>query len=411
MTAYQEQSAGYSAFKVQSALGTPSSGASAIMLRRSGGTGLELTKAATESNEVRTDGMRIRGRHGTQSVKGDWQAQLGIDTHNAIVEAIMRDTIDASALSLTQTDFTSLAIASNVVTLGAGDPRTLGLRLYDVIRFTNLSAAADNSKNCRITAMTATTFTVVSVDGLALTDMGADTTCSITRPKKLIQSGTTVKRYFTMEDYFSTIDQSITSQDFVWGSIKFSMATDGIIMADPGGIGTGQISALSTGSSPYFTSPTQTTSLPLAVVDATIRVNGNDVVDLTSFDLTLDIGTTAPKTFGSAAQKYSPDVFSGQMAVTMNLTALTKDLSYLSDFIAETQYSLHVVATENESEPKDFFSIVVPNFTLGSATRAALNKAGGALSQTIQIPPALVGKDTTGTGYDATMIKIQSTGF
>ncbi len=214
-----------------------------------------------------------------------------------------------------------------------------------------------------------------------------------------------------MEDYFTTIDQSVTSQDFVWNSIKFSMATDGIIMADPGGIGTGQISALLSASSPYFTSPTQTTSLPLAVVDATIRVNGTDVVDLTSFDLTLDLGAVAPKTFGSAAQKYSPDVFAGQMAVSMNLTALVKDLTYLSDFIAETQYSLHVVATENESEPKDFFSIVVPNFTLGGANRAALNKAGGALTQTIQIPAALVGKDTTGTGYDTTMIKVQSTGF
>lgn len=411
MTVYQEQSAGYSAFKVQSGLGTASSGSSAIMLRRSGGTGLDLTKAATESNEVRTDGMRIRGRHGTQAVKGDWQAQLGIDTHGDICQAIMRDTIDASALSLTQSDFTSLAIASNVVTLGSGDPRTLGLRYYDVIRFTGLSATADNSKNCRITAMTASTFTVAAVDGTSLTDMGADTTCTITRPKKLIQSGTLVKRYYTMEDYFSTIDQSITSQDFVWNTIKFSMATDGIIMADPGGIGTGQISALTSGSSPYFTSPTQTTSLPLAVVDATIRVNGNDVIDLTSFDLTLDLGATAPKTFGSAAQKYSPDVFAGQMAASMNLTALTKDLTYLSDFIAETQYSLHIVACENESEPKDFFSIVVPNFTLGSATRAALNKAGGGLTQTVQVPAALVGKDTTGTGYDATMVKFQSSGF
>jgi hypothetical protein len=67
-------------------------------------------------------------------------------------------------------------------------------------------------------------------------------------------------------------------------------------------------------------------------------------------------------------------------------------------------------ACENESEPKDFVSIVVPNFTLGSATRSALNKQGGALTQTISVPAALVGKDSTGTGYDATMIKIQSTG-
>jgi hypothetical protein len=99
-------------------------GRDAIMLRRSGGAGLNLSKAATESNEVRTDGMRTRGRHGTQEVKGEWQAQLGIDTHTAMIEAIMRDTWDATALTLTQSDFTSLAIASNVMTLASGDPRS-----------------------------------------------------------------------------------------------------------------------------------------------------------------------------------------------------------------------------------------------------------------------------------------------
>jgi hypothetical protein len=32
------------------------------------------------------------------------------------------------------------------------------------------------------------------------------------------------------------------------------------------------------------------------------------------------------------------------------------------------------------------------------------------LTETISIPAALVGKDNTGSGYDATMIKFESTG-
>jgi hypothetical protein len=94
----------------------------------------------------------------------------------------------------------------------------------------------------------------------------------------------------------------------------------------------------------------------------------------------------------------------------MNLTALRKSLTYLSDFVAETVYSLHVLAVENESEPKDFLSIYVPNFTLGGDTRSALSKAGGPMTETIAIPAALVGKDTTGGAFDPTMIKFQSTG-
>src|SRR3989304_3666819 len=99
----------------------------------------------------------------------------------------------------------------------------------------------------------------------------------------------------------------------------------------------------------------------------------------------------APDVFGSGAIKYPPDVFTGQMAVSMNLTALRKDLTYLSDFIAETVYSLHILAVENESEPKDFLSIYVPNFTLGSNTRSSPSKAGGPLTETIQIPGRVVG--------------------
>jgi hypothetical protein len=134
------------------------------------------------------------------------------------------------------------------------------------------------------------------------------------------------------------------------------------------------------------------------------------VVDLQSFDLTLDIGATAPDVFGSGAQKYSPDVFTGQMAASLNFTALRKDLQYIQDFADETVYSLHVLAVNNEDEPKGFVSIVVPYFTLGGVDKSALNKQGGPRTQSIAVPAALVGKDTRGAGYDPTMIKLQSTG-
>jgi hypothetical protein len=186
------------------------------------------------------------------------------------------------------------------------------------------------------------------------------------------------------------------------------MAADGLLMADASGVGTGQISALANGSSPYFTSPVATTDVPFSVVDATIRLAGVDLVELTSFDLTMNIQPTAPKTFGSQSQKYSPDVFTGSLQVGMNLTALRKDLTRLSDFIAETQYSLHILAVDNMTEPKDFLSIVVPNFTLGAVDPSAFSKQGGARTQTIQIPAALVGIDSSATG-DNSMIKFQTT--
>jgi hypothetical protein len=415
MTTYQSQSNGYVAYKVQSALGTGASGSGGTILRQAGGQGGRLTKAATESNEVRRDGMRTRGRHGTQKTAGEWAAEMSIGSHEDIIEAIMRDTWSAADLTITEAtaSLTSITTTAHTIVAGGGSWITAGVMVGDVWRLTNHATAANNGKNLRITGVTTSTLTVAET---LVVDAAPDASFTLTRPgSKIIQysANSLVKRYFTIEEVDLDLDQSELMTDFVWGSLRFSMAPNGLLMADPGGIGTGQFRAIGTDSPsdvPWLTSPSESTAAPLAVVDATIRVNGEDVVDLTSFDLSLDIGPVAPDVFGSGAIKYSPDVFSGQMAVAMNITALRKDLQFVQDFIDETVYELHVLAVENESEPKDFISIFVPNFTLGSVDKSALSKEGGARTQTIAIPAALVGKDESGSGRDATMIKIQSTG-
>src|SRR5262249_56148922 len=102
--------------------------------------------------------------------------------------------------------------------------------------------------------------------------------------------------------------------------------------------------ALGGGSWARFTSAVATVDSPFAVVDATVRLGGVDLVELTSFDLTLDISPSAPATFGSGGQKFSPDVFTAPLQVSMNIAALRKDLARLADFIAETRYTLHILA-------------------------------------------------------------------
>jgi len=411
---YSSQSAVTVAYKVQSGLGTQATGSGGTVLRLAGGTGGRLTKAATESNEVRSDGMRVRGRHGTQKTTGQWASEVSIGSHEAIMEAVMRDTWSAADLAITEASVlggsaaaTSITTTASTIVAAAGSWITQGLRVNDVIRLTGHVTAANNGKNLRITALTALVITVAETLVLNATP---DTAFTVTRPgKKLIQSGTLVKRYFTIDEYESDIDLSEVMTDFVFGSLRFGMQTNGLFTADPGGIGTGQFSAQATGTSPLLTSPTLSTGVPLSVVDATIRINGVDVVDLTSLDITLDITPMAPDVFGSGAIKYSPDVFTGQMGISINFGCLRKDLQFMSDFVAETQYSIHGMAVENESEPKDFVAFSIPNITLGGVDKSAPNKAGGPRTQTVTVPTALVGIDNRGSGYDATMFKLQST--
>jgi tail tube protein len=159
-----------------------------------------------------------------------------------------------------------------------------------------------------------------------------------------------------------------------------------------------------------FAAPVATTDSPFAVVDATIRLGGVDLVELTSFDLTLNISPNAPAVFGSGSQKFSPDVFTAPLQVSMNLTALRKDLARPAEFLAETRYTLHILAVDNTAEPKEFLSIAVPNFTLGSVDPSAFTKQGGPRTQTIAVPAGLVGVATdAANGFDPTMISFQTT--
>lgn len=409
MPTYQTQSNAVVAYKAQSGLGTQATGSGGTVLRIAGGNGGRLSKAATESNEIRSDGMRSRGRHGTQKTSGDWSGQLSIGSHEPIMEAVMRDTWSAADLTITEAtgSLTSITTTTSTIVNGGGSWITAGLQVGDVIRLTNHSSTGNNGRNLRIAGLSTSTITVPETLTLNATP---DTAFTITRPgKKLYQSGTLVKRYFTIDEYDVDIDLSEVMTDFVWGGLRFQMQPNGLIMADPSGIGTGQFATQATGTSPLLTSPTSTTSVPLAVVDATIRVGTNDVVDLTGVDIQITIDPVAPDVFGSGAIKYAPDVFTGQMGITINFSCLRHDLQFMSDFVSETVYSMHILAVENEAEPKDFVSIFIPNFTLGGVDKSALNKAGGPRTQTITVPPALVGIDNTGSGYDATMIKFQST--
>ena len=82
-------------------------------------------------------------------------------------------------------------------------------------------------------------------------------------------------------------------------------------------------------------------------------------------------------------------------------------MSYISGFLNETGYSVSLKCVPNMAEPKDFININVPNFTLGGADISPMSTAGGARTVTIAVPAALVGHDSTGSGYDDTALSIQ----
>lgn len=406
---YQSNFNRYVAFKAQAALGTPASGTGALILRDAGGSEGKLTKNAIKSKENRRDAQQTRGRHGMQKTAGGpYDTEMSIGLMDGILQAVMRGTWDAE-ITKTAADFTSITIASNVITLNSGDPRALGFRVYDIMRITGSDTAANNDRNLRIAGMTASTITVAPPpDADDLTDAGiADTNASLVRVgRKVIMpaAGSLVNTYFSVEEYEADMDQSEFFANCLWSGIKFTMQPDGLLMASPSWVGTGDFTVEPSESSPVFTDPSTPTGVQLAVKDATLRLGDTDIVELTAFDLTLDNGAVAPPV---AAGKTSPTVMGGQNQVSMNLTLLRKDMTYVSAFLNETGLSLNLLAVEESAEPKAFFALNVPFFTLGGVDKSTASNAGGARTQTLAVPTDLVGTDTSGTGYDRTMLSFQ----
>jgi hypothetical protein len=399
---YSANFAGYTSYLLQSALGSAASGAGGTILRQTGGQPGKLSKAAIQSKEVRQDAQPVKGRHGMQTTAGGpYSTELSIQSVDPIIQAVIRGTWD-SEITKTQTDFTSLTTGLHTIVLTSGNPITLGFRVNDVIQATGLTDAANNGKNLRITGLSSTTITVAET---LVVNATPDTSCSlIRRGRKVIMpaAGSLVNRYFTIEEWQADLAASRVFTDCFWKSVKISMSPNGIIMFEPSWVGTGAVTANS--GSAILTSPTLPTGVPLAALDSTLRFGGVDVADISSFDLTIDNGAVAPAVVGS---KISPTVLPGLNQVTLNLTVLQKDLSQFSAFLNETGFSLSLLAVDLSAEPKNFISINVPNFSLGSADISPMSTAGGARTVTISVPAGLIGHDSTGTGYDDTSLSFQ----
>lgn len=404
MTTLQSNFNGYLAYKAQSGLGVPASGSGGTVLRQTGGTPGKLAITAVQSKEVRRDAMVTRGRHGMQATSGGpFDTEYSVGSLDAILTSIMRGTFDTE-ITVDASDFTSITTGANTIIWAGGNPIAKGIRVGDIYRILGSVTTANNDRNLRVVELSTTTITVA--ESLTI-DATPDSTPTMKRVgRKVINpaAGSLARTYFTIEEYDADIDESVSYSDCLWSAIKFAMAPNGLLMASPSFVGTGAFEQNGSGPAPILTAPTTPAGSPLAVLDATVRLGTGDVLDLTSFDLTLDIGAVAPAV---AAARVSPDVLPGQFTAVMNLKMLRADLTNVAAYLAETSLSLHVLAVENTAEPKNFLSINVPFFTLGGVDPSALSTAGGGREETISIPAALIGADTSGSGYDSTMVSMQ----
>lgn len=355
--------------------------------------GISLAKEPIRSGEVRRDGQTSRGRHGSRSATGGYTGDLSVGTFDDLLEAVFRGTFEA-AITVDDAGMgaATLTIGEHTITASAGSFIDAGLRVGDVIRAATGLDAANLNRNLRIVGLTATVITVAET---LTVEAGPIAAWSLTRSKKLIMG--TTPRSFTVEEHEYDIDGSEVFKGVRIGSMQLRMQPNGMATLNFGMVGQ-DMEVMEGEDAPYFTDATTTTSIGLTAVEAKIMLGGEEVIDVTSVDLTLNLNANGQPVVGSVL---TPDVFTNTATIEGTVTALKKDVSRSQQFLNETELSLHLLFEEPETGAADFCSFFIGNLTLASATKGEIGSDNGRTQQF----SLLVGKDERGGAYsESTMV-------
>lgn len=397
-------------YKVESAFGTPVTGAGAEQFRIHSGSGLTMARSLIEDPEVRRDGMESMPRLGPKTVNGTYPGTLSVGTFNTFLGALFRHAWAADVTAVTCDGgavYTSLATTvTNTLTLvGTGSFLTQGVRVGDVVRLSAMGAGVDNI-NAVVATVSANSLTVL---GAPWTNITADSNAVLTIKKKLKNAAGTiadplVDSSYTIEEYQTTIDESEQFCGCVISSLKLSFTPTGVVKVEFGVVGQDVAIVAAGAGAPAFTTPTEYTSIGLIAADARIYLAGAAIATVTGGELTFDLGAKGIETVGSLV---TPGIWAGNMKVSGQITAVRTLLtgSHLARFIAETDnVELSLMFVEPDAAvPIDFVHVFIPRLKYTGDTKQL--GEDGPIVETIPFKAAC--KATT-TGYDSVVATIST---
>lgn len=392
-----------------------------------GGTSYQLRRVSSQlnpdiatfrSNEIQPDRQVHTFRHGTQQVRGTLRGELSPLTWKDFFAAIQGGTWTAGASS-SVTGLTYVApvhgTSRGTITRGSGSWITDGFKLYDVIKLTGSTVAANNARNMRITGETATVLTIgdVGVSGVASnedlavgTDAGAVTVAvvgyKVTSPDPndagSNNSGVILDPSMDIEHYFSDI-----SYYELYTGVKPTVFRMGLT---PSAIGTldwdWMGSSFQTGSGAYFSAPGSVTSSNSIIgTSGVVRLGGADIALITNLQLTANGGHTVDPVIGSV---HIPFVFPGILDISGTATLLLKDNTIFNDVVNETTVDLEFWLTTGTAINSDFMNIHFHNVLLNSNTKDDGPKA---IIQNVSFQSIKELSGGAGTIYDNSTMVVQ----
>lgn len=377
--------------------------ATAAQLMRRVTSQIDMSKDVYQSNEIRPDMQIADYRHGVRRVKGSLAGELSPGTYSDVISAMCKRDFAA----VTPAAAVSVTIAGSAptytVTRAAGSYLTDGFKVGDVIRLTvGTLNAANINKNLWITALTATVATVLVLNASTLVAEGpiTGTTITVQGKKTFIPTSGQTDISYAMEHWYNDVSQSE-----VFTGIKFDKAA---INLPPTGMATCTFDVMgqnmTTAATRYFTSPTAITSTGvLAAVNGLLMINGTQQVVVTGVSLSLDPGFSGDPVVGANTV---PNLFAGPVAVTGQFTAYFTDAVLRDLFVNETETSLMVCLTTDNTATANAISITLPRIKVGGAAKS---DGTGGIVQTFPFQALLNTAGGTGIATENTTLMVQDT--
>jgi hypothetical protein len=390
------------AIKREATYGTIPAAASAQLLRRVQST-IDLQKDTYASNEIRPDMQIADFRHGVRRIKGSLQGELSPKTYSDQLSAMLKRDFTAGASAAAMSLTIAGAAGAWTVTRAAGSYLTDGFKIGDVIRLSVGALNANNiNKNLLVYALTATVATCIVLNATTMTAEGPITGCTVAVQGKktwIPPTGQTDISY-SLEHWYNDISQSE-----VFSGIKFDKAA---INLPPTGMATVQFDVIGQNITPaqarYFTSPTAIPSTGVvAAVNGVLVLNGVAQAVVTGLTLSLDPAFSGDPVVGANTV---PNQFAGPVTITGQFTAYFTDNTLRDLFINETESSLIVALTTDNTATADVVCFTLPRIKLGGQQKS---DGTGGIVQTFPFQALYNVNGGTGIATEQTTILIQDT--
>jgi tail tube protein len=370
------------------------------ILRRVAST-LAFTKDTYQSNEIRADRQIADFRHGVRRVAGNISGELSPFSYKDFFEASLRAnwTDPVSTSNTTLTSMTADHTASTLV-FGGGDPVLAGLRTGMGIKFSGLTATANNGTTFVITGFSGTSNRTVAVIPAPTTAASESTfTLTSTGSSLMIPSTAHVRRKVAIEIYNEDVDIARLFCEMRVGGFNVALPATGMATVDFEFSGR-DAEVYEATAAPFFTNPVapSTTNL-LAAVNGQLRIGGLTVAVVTAMNIQHALALTGEPVVGS---NLVPEIFSGRSVVTGQMTAFFNDATLINDFKNETEIDVIAYLTTASAPGSPAMSFYLPRVKLGGADLATTGEGG----QMITLPFQALKYQGTTAGIPQTTIQI-----